>query len=433
VKKIIFDYLQRWFWTWPIMGVACFIGSGAEADTGTVFASWSFQILFFGGIFPLNYDLQRRCFPALITMPVTVRQIGRAWWFVCVGWPALLVATAQALGMFIFSHQHKFLIRLYGEQCLLSSLYLGTFFFVILAGPNRRPQTFREYIRMGFFAVLGLYLVCEVFRLRRGLTVSAEGITFVIVNSIATIAGWLGAGYFVSRRAGTRQIGPARSKKPPQFTAHGWEGIPLLLRHTVGRALLVWGVLLLAMSGASVVFHNHDDSSITVLVSQVTLAPLFPFWIIVACLLFPMLQQLRLLRTLPFSPLTLANLLVLLPVALMMVFAVSTALLVLFLAGWNQSLTLAEKFLIPLDSIVLCVPVVVGLGFNRSTMFSISVIFATMTITLIHRQIAWFPISLVSIIIVAASVFLTKQFLMRSRFAYRPPPDSLGNSWPWRR
>jgi len=130
MKRVILDHLKRWGWLWLIIGVANGFITGAFLDEKHGFDAFTFQVILWLGAMQLNFDLQRGIGRTLTALPLTARQIGRAWWLVSVALPALLLLVTSALALLIHGcHTGKsFPLDTFVMHGTTSALFLGTMF-----------------------------------------------------------------------------------------------------------------------------------------------------------------------------------------------------------------------------------------------------------------------------------------------------------------
>ena len=101
MKQLIIDYLRRWA---RAMGVGVlaelligWFGGHLGDDPYRLAALQGVLGLFLGALL-LSFDLQRGMARNAAALPLTARQIGRAWWLATVAIPAIVFSAAQILG-----------------------------------------------------------------------------------------------------------------------------------------------------------------------------------------------------------------------------------------------------------------------------------------------------------------------------------------------
>ena len=170
MKNILCDQIRRWRWLWLasgiVYGITVWSGVPGKPDWATAF----FSVAMFLGILPLSQDITHGDVPRMLrTLPVTAKQIGRAWWWASVGLPVLMLGLITAL-VFVFTSalSHR---TISGAGCLrfwLSNALLFGFAFFILAR-DRRPaeetragQTLQGFLPAGFQGRAGVRVATAI-------------------------------------------------------------------------------------------------------------------------------------------------------------------------------------------------------------------------------------------------------------------------------
>jgi hypothetical protein len=257
------------------------------------------------------------------------------------------------------------------------------------------------------------------------------------IGAALTVIGWFRAEHLVLLRAGFKLASQQSRKSTPQYKVpKGLGGIPLLMTTAITRVLLMWAFIAAVMIGMSV-FDSHATSaslskSLELIIPSISM---FPLWINII-FIFPVLQQLRLLRTLPLSTTALAIVLVLLPVLSTMTMGVVTMSLTIPILGAAKGSLFIGNFLMAATMLALCIPVAVMLGFGRQTLFIIyflAVLSFPFFGTFAENKLPLLWIAPISGLLIAIAIFLTKKSLIKSRNAYRAWPNLFGNNWGWGR
>ncbi len=442
MKWLIRDHLNRWWWVWLTAGVAhglIFVGS-AESDDSThkVFSLLTLQIIYFAGVFPLSYDLQRGHSRALLALPVSIRQMARAWWFVSVGLPALLLAAAAGLAMLIHSAgtTNGFHANIYLADCLTNTLWLGTAFCLLTASSGRPLDGPAEYARRGFF--LGFLFLClfgvvwaEDFSLN-----TKKGIAFLSLAAVMSIAGWFRAEHLVRRSSGARAAWPRPRKGRPQYQIQaGFGGLPFLAVRMFTRCLLIGLLMIVLMVTLSTIMPQPRENSDTMNSIQQSLSSMgesFQIWWMLLFQLFPTIMHIRFLRTLPLSVSVLAATLVLVPTAAILCLGGFIALL----AGTGPaSGTILSAYLTASSIGAVSMAVLVWRGVDRDGMalFMFMIFFGSIMPKFFHADKAP-PLVTVSaaILLIALAFEITRRVLIRSSHAYRAPPFNAWGMTRWR-
>ena len=210
MKAIVCDHVRRWWWLWLGSCIVCVglvgVGQPLKPDLSN---AWFFPLAMYLGVVQLSQDL-RSGSPVpnvLRALPVTAREVGRAWWWSSVGLPALTLAGITALVfLFLSCIIHR---PVSGLACfiyaLTNALLFGPLFFfftgtpaagsIAPAGTRLRGFIFSILFVASFLGLLYFY------RLFPPLTVRWE--IFVVVATVLTIAGWFRAEAFAQERLGS--------------------------------------------------------------------------------------------------------------------------------------------------------------------------------------------------------------------------------------
>lgn len=165
MKRIILDHFRRWWLVLTAILIAYFVFlafsihenssqtsndrnvASVQHTINAVHNTFIFQILMFLGLF-LIFDLQRGLARVLTSMPVTTKQIGRAWWLASVAFPAMALGVIGLLALLIFSGGTNPLIMLenYLMNWILAVFYLGAIFCALTFMTTMIPDTFTDRI-----------------------------------------------------------------------------------------------------------------------------------------------------------------------------------------------------------------------------------------------------------------------------------------------
>lgn len=432
MKLIILDHLKRWWLVWIAIGIYNYF---ILLDNRKGMDYISFPILLWLSAFALNFDLQRGSGRVLTTLPVSARQIGRAWWILSVALPTLFLAMISSLAMLIHSvgSVNGFSMGDLVVTTITKALFFGSLFYLLIGSPPGQPQNAIAWVRtiftMGFF--LGIFFIKPAFD-------PPQGIILLLAAAIFTVIGWFRAEQMVLQRAGFRpgiQIG---KRKPGQYKAPaGFGGLPFLMQTTILRSVL-FGLAILGMMTFWMSFIPHDSfrvlshSSIPVqVITSMITAITFPLLFVAMIQIFPIVFQMRFLRTLPISPSILAATLVFLPVISMAVLCLIIVALASPVVGDAIVLPVFKSFLTTATLAAVAILLVVSRGLDILTYFLIifgCVLSSTMSIIHHGGDIPlWGDIAL-SVVIIAYSFVITRRMLTRSSDAYRVRAN-LMNAW----
>lgn len=311
MNRLILDHLRRWGWLWLLIGIVNgFMTGAAVGDKHQVFNAMSFPLLLWLGTMQLNMDLGRGICRVQTTLPVTVKQIGQAWWIFSVGLPALLLLVTSAIALLIHSGHtgNPFPIKYFLVNVTTSGIFLGAMFSLFVDELPGLPQSGFEWLRR----IFSIAIMCGmVFTLVK--PDNLPTIPLLVLAAIMTAASWFRAEQMVVRRA-TFKPGVPRGKSLPgkHQAPAGFGGLPYLIQTLawqIGRLALVvvaWFLIMHLMMG------GHFNMSPKKFMSAAMPAfSTFGFFALFMFLAMPMMMQLRHLRTLPISTTALTSIMVL--------------------------------------------------------------------------------------------------------------------------
>ena len=446
MKLLILDHLKRWWYLWLLIGGVEFLVFGISSNLETPrtsFASFptifTFQLIYFAGVFPLSYDLQRGHGRALMALPVSAKQIGRAWWMVSVGLPAVLLAVISGLGMSVFFGGATKGVdgNSYLGDCITITLWFGTAFFLLINLPVRQPQSPAEYARIILFFVVLVFGFSGLARFGVISSSTTGGMICMLIAAVLTIAGWFRAEHLVMQRAGARAVSQRPRTGQPQYKAQtGFGGLPFLFRNLITRfgyfGLLYLGLTILLMMMMKTTTGDRLSLSLQQLVEAIKI-PLstFGYFFVLMFLLLPMITHLRFLRTLPISSAALAAALVLLPTASIIALGLFLAVLIVATSGSSADLLTLQRFLIGSGLMAMSVPMFVWRGLAAESFLVLFLIVMGGNLSPMFFKIdkapLWAIIS-VSTLLIALAFYLTRRLLRHSSQSYRVRSTAL-NAW----
>lgn len=424
MKLIIRDHLRRWGWLSLVIGIFnCFI-----AGAGDQFAlRMVLFFIFWLGAMQLNFDLQRGAGRVQTTLPVTVKQVGQAWWIFSVALPALILAVTTGLGLWlqVTMNGAVFPWGEFGLTVITNTVFLGTLFFLIAGTIPAWPHDLFGWLRYGFYTALIWGMVFY-----KPTVETPAGIAFLLVGFVSTVAGWFQAEQIVMRRAAYKPGVELGKRKPGRHQAPvGFGGLPFLWGTLFIRAARFALVFVVYMIVIQVVGHGGSKLSPMQLV-EASLPALssFGYLFVYMFLAMPMLMQLRLLRTLPISASALAAMLVLLPTLPILLLGLVWLAVSGGVANGGNVFLISLNFLTSAAMLAIGVPIFVWQGLKFGSYVLVMVLMMVSTLGPILFQTAKISptlITLVSLGLIALAFELTRRLLSSSSQAYRPPPATL--------
>lgn len=444
MKRLILDYMRRWWWVLAVATVVEFVigwqtPNGRMEKAFGISSSIQVQIALFTGALLLSFDLQRGIARTVAALPLTARQIGRAWWLVAVGIPAIVLGALLFLGAAISCSVQpgiRFPWDRLAMGSLLNLLWLGTGFTIILSSMRGLYGNWFERTRNVLFSLLwGAMIGGGFLFFQNVLNEPIRFAGFLAFGAVLTLVGWIYAEPLalgrVSFRLSSLQSNPSRGQ---HRAPSGYGGISYLISHTMVRAFMM-GLAMLALMPLFIAIQGHMktwQNGIEILVNN---GSNFPLWFVVLFAVIPTMIQLRYLRTLPMSATRLAAVMIVMPFVPLIALGVVMAGTAGAVLGTVAAFKVLNGFAFTLASAALCVIFVGSLGVGRSSFALIiftMIIFQTLPMWLQvlfkGREI---PFSLTGTIvgfIVTAAFLLTRRSLMRNSKAYRVQANPFINS-----
>ena len=245
MKRLILDYFRRWWWMLALGGALQFwIGGSIVSHPDYPFEFWIFMVSIWMGAILLGFDLKRGVARAAMSLPLTARQIGRAWWLATIPVPAIWLGALLFLGAGTAHYFHPGKV-FPTERLALASLFvlpwLGTAFTSIYGMNNDAIfGTRRERFNINFFSLLSVAMLFGgMLTLQDSTKQPLKFSIYLAVGVVLIVAGWFRAEKFVLGRASFRL--PAVKYRNPhgQFRAPaGCGGIPFLISTSFVRIFL---------------------------------------------------------------------------------------------------------------------------------------------------------------------------------------------------
>ena len=425
MKHLILDHLKRWGLVWLAVGIfnSCILNLDKNGNSNYI----SFPVILWLSAFALNFDLQRGSIRVLNTLPVSARQIGRAWWIISVALPTLFLSATVGLAMLLHSAGAAggFPMNEFVVTASAYALYFGSLFYVMIGSPPGQPQTPAAWVRAIFTTgfIIGLFFI-------KPDLATPQGISFWLGAAILTVIGWFRAEQMVVQRAGFRLVAAASNKKAAAYNIPpGFGGWPYLMRRVFIQSTLIGLAMMASMTlFMSFLFHGKNEAHAIVSMIQSGSTP-YVFFILIFSIV-PLVFQLRFLRTLPASSSTLAATLVFQPVFSVAAVGLIVTAVVGQLLGGSVILPIANSFLLLGAKAAIIVPLIAWRGLDALAygliflmVISDSLISLGMTI-LFHlgsnapERPLWINLA-VFLLCVGMSLILTQRLLTKSSSAYR--------------
>jgi hypothetical protein len=375
-------------------------------------------------------------------MPVTARQVGRAWWWASVGLPGVVMAviigcvfgSASAFGSRPISLLACF------NFWLTNALLFGPLFYFLTGLPPAGSAMGGRFTGRGcLFSLLfvgSTFTMLYFYRLFPPPT--TRWIVFVAVASLLTVAGWFRAEAFAREHLETnarRLAGSANAVRflrsvgsDPLRGTEGYGGLRFLFRTVFDWMVLVGVLMVVVMGGAMIVLQlltrAFTDNQLPVDTTTIFVTTQALFWLICWQTTKTALH-LRFLRTLPVSTTKLAGVLILAPVAAMLVvFGFASLVFALFFPALRVSpLTLLRGGCLPEIALAtFVVPLVVrrGMDLLSAAIVLVVLVGGSISALLLKEHLSILVSGAVSTLFVFGCLLLTKLFLERSSEAYRP-------------
>ncbi len=442
MKRLILDHYRRWWWVLVLAAVVEFaIGvstSGrALENTFDMASSIQIQVALFTGAFLLAFDFQHGLARTVAALPLTCKQIGRAWWLATVGIPAVALNAILILGAETFQlfHPDKTVPFVRLALCgLVTLLWLGIGFTIIFSTSRGWYGNWWVRARNVFFSMMwGLMIGGGFLFFQDVLKAPVKFGCFLAVGGSLTVFGWFRAEQFVIGRASFRLAG-LQSKDPrgQHRAPAGFGGIPYLISTTFVRSFLI-GLVMFVMMPVFLALQGHLTSLKRVMDSIAGVGNTMPFWLIIIFAIMPTLLQIRLLRTLPMSATKLTAVmigLVLLPLIAVGAFVAGVSGLT---SGTPSAIMILRSYALILAPAAMCVVFVSWLGAGRDAfalmLFTVILFQIVPTVFFTNHEISFSLISIIVGVTIALAFLLTRHSLLHSSKTYRVHINPFGTAW----
>ena len=395
MKQVLLDYLDRKGWLLFLqvllsVPVSILFACSPTADSRLLLAV--VQIAFFCGVAQLSAELKQGAARVTATLPLSSREIGRAWWVASAGIPGLVATLAFVPGLLVaLSSGHPdwrpLSQQLLGAWLLLGSSFVAAFGIDARSRGDGLPARLWRMIAHLFWGAIPA--ACILFPGLLAATPAGYRAALMPVlfggGCVLTAFGWWRAGDLVAAHAaaGRASASPVKTRGREAVSIRGNGGLLYLLgRACVPPCLFAIGVVI-AVPALSAFRGGDWRRSIDDLVPVSPLVLLFAMMIGARAI-----PQFRLLRSLPVSAAKLGW-------TFVAVFAIPAALLACLLffhrfhagAGIRAVLPAAQP-LLAAGLICLLIALTLWDGFQTRTVLFI-IVYVPPAITLwIERQLA---------------------------------------------
>jgi hypothetical protein len=437
MRRLILDHFRRWWLALALIAlVTVCLALVICATAVQPFAFWVLLLSMWMGAMLLGFDLRQGLARTVLALPLTARQIGRAWWFATVGIPTTAFAALLCFGASLWSVCHAGPVPwvALAEATLFCFLWQGTSFTLNYGMTNEFFGTWRKRIGItwpGFLAMIMLFgsmLTAQILFER-----PLPFIFFLTIGFIVTAASWIRAENFVRGRAGFRmpdlqRLLPRGVCRPP--TGDG--GILFLLRETVRRGFwhLLTAVALMIAFCSLPRLKSASTPGVEGMMSAL-MTSFVVLFLIVLTLTPPLIQHLRLCRTMPLSTTTLAGVLIAITLLPIMAVGVLGSLSAGLLWGKVAAVATLKGYTFVLAPAALSVFILTQFGSGRSahgSLYLLVIAYSAGLPILSNHYLPGIPIA-IRIALLAICIFLsflfTRRALLHSRYAYRSPGPSL--------
>jgi hypothetical protein len=447
MTRLMLDYFRRWWWVLALAGLfELWVGSLIANRPQDPFEFWVLLGSLWAGANLLSFDFKRGALRPVAGLPLTGRQVGRAWWVATVPLPAIGLAALLFLGAGTFCqfHPHKSLPT--------TQLALGSLFSLVWLG-NAFPMIFgvtRGWLgnrwQMGsnfLISILGFLMLFGSMLLAQGAAKSPFKCALLLgVGGFMTLVGWVdadrldigrGVQFYRGRpelpTMGRQrfQLTPLELKSIPNqpLSEAGAGGMPFFIFSRAMRICLLIG----AMSGLGALLLIWLGSPMPGHGGVVVFAgtwSLMSCGVVMVFQLIPALRQLRLLRTLPISLIALAGAIIATMLLPLVALGAASAAVAGVALGTPAALTFLTSYTFEMAPASLATFLAVWLGDGKLCYaVLIAVLFGSQQVQLrlqAYLHVMELPLSLAAAIAagcVLLALLLTPWALRSSRHAYR--------------
>ena len=439
MKLIILDHFRRWWWIWAI----CVLG-----NCGLVLAISAsnnkfcmiYPVGMFMGAMLLSFDMQRGHTRSIVTLPVTAKQVGRAWWWVAVGLPVVAITVETTLVFVGFSCWRHDWSGLSGcaFSCVSNFLSLAVMFYA-LTGLPRAGGVYNDWqgrVRAYFFGgIWGLSFAGWLVFQNVSLTL-ISGLALLLAAVCFTIMGWFRAELLVRERVRSLAgaSAPRAKSAPPSRAAEGFGGLAFLAQSIFFRMVYMGAAMFAVFAIILPLMNTFSMHSASVDFMGDTF-PIFSFqflWVM-TFQIAAFTMHVRHLRTMPVSATKLAGVLVFTALAAMLLTFYGAMLLLS--AVFQSPLPGPEKIiqqgtLLPIAVTTCVVPLFVWRPMEKITFIIIVGLMGSGMFAAFFKQGLPPGITVAaSVVIVLGAFVATKALIERNSRAYRPRTTNQFGAW----
>lgn len=390
MSRVVLDYLRRWSWAY-LLGFVCHVAAMSLAwirPDSVVPAS-----VFAGSAFVLMWESKRsRGSRTLLSLPLTSRELARAWRFVALEFPALwyllaLIVSAVIVAFFgpektVIAGQPMLTTERFLILTWLQTVTLGTVFFGVtgIQVNGAAQHGWNARLKGAFYGLVGGFTVPFVILVVVHIPMSFADFqtghwVVAIMLSLVTVLGWTRAEDLVLRRAQFSKVsdspnravtaGGKTDRASLRAALSGLGGLPMNLLQfasTVG----LFGLAILSINWAAMqqlMGITLGGAAVELDIYSGLIGLFMPIFAMIAGLI--LLSQLRVLKSMPLSRKAIAALLVLWPLCAGLIFGlVATLLHVVWFGGEIPWLTY-DSGMLACALLVLIMPVILRFGMGK--------------------------------------------------------------------
>jgi len=418
MRRLILDFFSRRWWI--LAGGALLellVGYSAATSSSKshlAMPNLSLQIAIFMGALPFSLDLNKGVARTVATLPLTPRQIGRAWWLSVVGIPAVVISAFLYLGAGMshaFHPETAFPVRTLATTGLFAFLCLGTCFTSYIGAMGGFRSRFRAGSSRAFSNIIGSLMVGGALLSANGLWDNLAGALAVSAVGIAlTAVGWLYADFFVIGRATfSRETGRSKDTARQHRVPTGFGGLSFLISNTFLRGFLSSAGIVLAITVVES-FEGLAKSWVEgIRLMAGSGMSFFTWFYIVIFQVAPSTRQLRLLRSLPVSASRLAASMIAIAILPFIGAGLVLAAGIGFTPSASAAMPFLNNFLLGLIPLALCVAALVWRGIGTGGWILMIVIMVVSQVLSPIKGDQQFPAIVTASLV---TIFVTLAFLL---------------------